>query len=73
MTHNSEQATDREKKLRNKMEMAIHGLNGIFWALNVVVVQRAVDDMLHDRDRENGIASLIMAGGLLTKEITGQL
>ncbi len=52
------------------LEMAVHAMNGIFWALNMLVVQGAADDIAHEEDRHNGIANLIVAGERLTNEIS---
>jgi hypothetical protein len=51
---NSDQATD-DDALKYKMERAIHGLRGIFWALSVFT-DKSVDTLRSDWERENGIA-----------------
>ncbi|HQS14411.1 hypothetical protein [Reyranella sp.] len=49
---------------------AIIALKGIFWALDMLVVEKAADDITTEEDRAEGIASLIAAGELLAKELT---
>ncbi len=54
------------------LEMAAYGMSGIFWALNMLVVQGAADDIAREHDLRNGIANLIIAGQELSNEITGR-
>ena len=61
----------RDDALEYKKERAIHGLRGIFWALNVLT-DRSVDILRSDQARANGIAYLIVAGETLTNEIADQ-
>jgi hypothetical protein len=51
------------------LEMTIHALRGIFWALNMLVVHNAADDIAHKADLDSGISDLILAGDRLTAEI----
>jgi hypothetical protein len=60
-----------DKEVQVDMETATHGLIGIFWALNVLVVQKPTDDPF-ERSYHNGVASLIVAGETLTKAIADQ-
>jgi hypothetical protein len=49
-------ATARVKRPeRGNLEATIHALGGIFWALNMLVVHHAADDIAHEEDRLNGI------------------
>ena len=48
--------------------MTIHALRGIFWALNMLVVHHAADDIAHEEDLHNGISALILAGEQLADE-----
>jgi hypothetical protein len=50
------------------LELTILGLRGIFWALNMLVVHNAADDIAHKGDLDNGISNLIIAGELLATE-----
>jgi hypothetical protein len=54
---------------RGDLEMTIHALHGIFWALNLLVVHRAADDIAHENDLHNGISALILAGEQLADEM----
>ncbi|GEP61929.1 hypothetical protein [Reyranella soli] len=40
---------------------ALLGLQGIFWALNMLVVHHAADDIAHEQARSDGIEKLIVA------------
>jgi len=51
------------------LRMTVDALHGIFWALNMLVVHHAADDIAHERDRVNGIDGLILAGQRLTEEV----
>jgi hypothetical protein len=51
------------------LELTIHALHGIFWALEMLVNHRAADKVTHESNRRNGIANLIIAGNLLADEI----
>ena len=53
---------------RGDLEMTIHALHGIFWALNMLVVHRAADNIAHQNDLRNGIDALILAGNQLASE-----
>ena len=50
------------------LQMTIHALRGIFWALNMLVVHHAADDIAHEEDLHNGISALILAGEQLADE-----
>jgi hypothetical protein len=50
------------------LQMTIHALRGIFWALNMLVVHHAADDIAHENDLNNGISALILAGEQLADE-----
>jgi hypothetical protein len=54
------------------MQMVIHGLHGIFWALDMLVLQEAADEIASEADRRNGIANLIVAGQQLAEQIKGR-
>jgi hypothetical protein len=51
------------------LEMTIHALGGIFWALNMLVVHHAADAIAHERDLRNGIDALILAGKQLADDM----
>ena len=57
---------------QGELQMTMHGLHGIFWALNMLVVHHAADDIAHERDRVDGIEGLIVAGKRLTEEVVGR-
>ena len=71
-TSNPGQGTDRDDDddLKFKMEMAIHGLRGIFWALNVLVINNGADCVVSEQERKNGVAGLITAGRELSRAIS---
>jgi hypothetical protein len=48
------------------LEMAIHGLNGIFWALNMLAVQDVGHLTATKSDIRTAVADLIVAGGIIT-------
>ena len=54
---------------KGDMELTIHGLGGIFWALNQFVVHHVADDVAREKDLRGGIDALILAGLLLTEEV----
>jgi hypothetical protein len=54
------------------MQTAIIGLQGIFWALNMLVVNHAADRIARESDRNDGIAALITAGETLADEISNR-
>jgi hypothetical protein len=54
------------------METTIHGLRGIFWALNMLVVHHVADDVAHKTDLRTGIDALIVAGQTLANEISNR-
>ena len=51
------------------LQMTVHALQGIFWALNMLVVHHAADDIAHEQDRINGIDGLILAGQWMTEKV----
>lgn len=53
-----------------ELQMAMHGLSGIFWALDLLVTQQVADNIIDEHSRRNGISSLITAGEVLTEKIT---
>ena len=52
------------------MEPAIHGLKGIFWTLNLLVVQDIAKEFTGENERRNAIAELIVAGGIITEDLS---
>jgi hypothetical protein len=58
-----------ERPERGDLQMTIHALHGIFWALNMLVVHHAADDIAHEDDLHNGIDALILAGEHLAEEM----
>ena len=63
---------DRDADWKYKMEMAIHGLHGVFWALNVLVINNGADAVVSEFERRNGIANLITAGRELARAISDE-
>ena len=59
-----------ERPERGDLQATIHALHGIFWALNMLVVHHAADDIAHENDLHNGISALILAGEQLADEMT---
>jgi hypothetical protein len=55
---------------RGDLELTVHALHGIFWALDMLVNQRVADKVAHEGDRRNGIANLIVAGERLCDDMT---
>ena len=53
---------------REDLEGTIHALGGIFWALSMLVVHHAADEIAHEEDRLNGIDALILAGKKLADD-----
>ena len=51
------------------LQMTIHALRGIFWALNMLVVHHAADEIAHENDLNNGISALILTGEQLADEM----
>ena len=56
---------------RGEMKYAIHGLQGIFWALQMFHSQRLCDDLVgvDDMAIRNRIDQLIMAGAQITEDL----
>ena len=52
------------------MELAIHGLDGIFWALNMLVIHQVAEKVAHGPALRDGIDHLILAGQLNTDQIS---
>lgn len=52
----------------SEVQLALLGLRGIFWALDLLVVQHAADALVDDH--EDGIENLIVAGKVLADEIS---
>jgi hypothetical protein len=50
------------------LETTVIALHGIFWALHMLVVHHAADDIAHENDLHNGIDALILAGERLAAE-----
>lgn len=65
-------AVNVEYATEGDVRMAVQGLKGIFWALNMLVIHRVADGVASEDDRENGIANLIVAGEKLADEISGR-
>jgi len=55
------------------LSQGMHALSGIFWALEALVVDQALDNVADPEELRNGIANLIAAGGMLTKQITDRI
>ena len=54
------------------LQMTIHGLHGIFWALDMLYVQGAADEIVKREERNSGIANLIVAGQQLAREVAAR-
>jgi hypothetical protein len=65
----SDQVEDRDANIKYDMEMTLHGLKGIFWALNVLT-DGGVETGRSDEEREGCIVGLIVAGKMLTDEFS---
>jgi hypothetical protein len=63
---------DSRSATAGEMEATIIGLQGIFWALNMLVVHNVADGIAHETDRRDGIAALIVAGERLADEISNR-
>jgi hypothetical protein len=59
-----------ERPDRGDLELTVHALHGIFWALDMLVNQRVADKVALEIDRRNGIANLIVAGERLCEDMT---
>ena len=51
------------------LQMTVHALHGIFWALNMIVGHKAADGIAPERQLAEGVDGLILAGRLLTEEV----
>ena len=58
-----------DRATENDLAHTVICLEGIFWALDMLVCHKAADDVAHEEDRRNGIGALIAAGQLLSREI----
>jgi len=52
------------------LETTIHALHGIFWALNMLVIHQVADKVAHGPDLRDGIDHLILAGQLITDQVS---
>jgi hypothetical protein len=59
-----------ERPDRGDLELTVHALHGIFWALDMLVNQRVADKVACEVHRRNGIANLIVAGERLCDDMT---
>jgi hypothetical protein len=59
-----------ERLDRGDLELTVHALHGIFWALDMLVNHRLADKVALESDRHNGIANLIVAGQRLCDDMT---
>jgi hypothetical protein len=51
---------------------AVLGLQGLFWALNMLVVHHVADGVAHKGDIEDGVEKLIVAAMTLADEVAGR-
>ena len=51
------------------LQMTMHALHGIFWALNTIVGHHAADGIAPKVQFAEGVEGLILAGQLLTEEL----
>ena len=51
------------------LQMTVHALHGIFWAMNMIVGHKAADGIAPERQLAEGVDGLILAGRLLTEEV----
>jgi len=58
-----------EKPDEGDLQMVIHGLSGIFWVLDQLVVDNVLGDVADKRELENAVAGLIIVGGILTEQL----
>jgi Pyruvate/2-oxoacid:ferredoxin oxidoreductase gamma subunit len=58
-----------DRAAEDDLSLAVHAMQGIFWALDMLVVNHAADGIAFEEKRKNGIAGLIIAGELLAEEI----
>jgi hypothetical protein len=61
-----------ERPSEGDLQLTIHGLQGIFWALDMLLVEKLADKIAHEQDIRDGIAGLIVAGERLTEEISSR-
>lgn len=54
------------------IQSSILGLSGIFWALDMLIINGVADEVARKDAIANGVANLIIAGKLLTKEISAR-
>jgi len=58
-----------DRATENDLGHAVLALGGIFWALDMLVVEKAADGIASEESRSEGIANLIAAGNLLAREL----
>ena len=58
-----------ERPSKGDLEMTVHALHGIFWALNMIVGHKAADGIAPERQLAEGVDGLILAGRMLTEEV----
>jgi hypothetical protein len=61
-----------ERPSEGDLQLTIHSLKGIFWALDMLLVEKLADKIAHEPDIRDGIAGLIVAGERLTEEISSR-
>jgi hypothetical protein len=59
-----------ERADEDDLSLAVHAMEGIFWALDMLVVNRTADGISFEENRKTGIGGLILAGKLLAEEVT---
>lgn len=57
-----------DRTTENDLAQALIAVGGIFWALDKIVVEKSADEITHEKDRDEAIASLILAGELLVRD-----
>lgn len=61
-----------DRATEEDLGQALIAVGGIFWALDKIVCENVADEITHEKDRKEAIASLIMAGELLVREVTNR-
>lgn len=61
-----------DRATEDDLGQALVAVGGIFWALDKIVCENVADEITHEKDRMEAIASLIMAGELLVREVTNR-
>lgn len=54
------------------LQGAVNALHGIFWALEMLVVHKVADDIAHKDARDSAVDELIIAGELITDELSAR-